>query len=96
MLYTRKFIDEDDVTLCTPDYSTEALINGQISCTDTNNDGSVCTFTCDPQYLLDGNATATCDSTKGWNSQMPKCDGEKQQLIEMILYIHFCTALQTF
>merc|ERR1712136_475882 len=49
-------------------------MGGEISCTDTNKDKSVCTFTCDAGFVIDGDARATCDVTKGWDNPMPKCD----------------------
>ena len=50
------------------------------SCTDSNNYGSVCTFTCNAGFGIVGSSTSTCDgdgssTTGSFNSTAPTCEG---------------------
>uniref|UniRef100_H2ZPL2 Sushi domain-containing protein n=1 Tax=Ciona savignyi TaxID=51511 RepID=H2ZPL2_CIOSA len=43
---------------CLPRYT--SLINGAVSCTNTNFYASECVFTCDQNYVMNGNSVLTC------------------------------------
>ena len=56
-----------------------APVNGGQSCTDGVNLQSVCTFTCDEGFVLDGRVTAQCfddrnaDNIGAWTALPPVC-----------------------
>ena len=60
-------------TTCIP--TNPSLIDGSVSCTDTNNVGSVCTFTCNDGFRVNGKTTLTC-TANGWSGAEPTCEGE--------------------
>ena len=75
------FIAEDfpcffSVLTCVPDYSTSTITNGDISCSDGNNYGSVCTFECDADYKIDGQSNVLECTEPGWDANAPVCQGE--------------------
>ena len=48
--------------------------NGHITCTRTNAFMSVCTFSCDDGFELDGNSTMICQSDGTWSQFLkPYC-----------------------
>ena len=49
--------------------------NGQISIPATTL-GSMATYSCDPGYTLDGNASRICGSDGQWSGSQPSCSGE--------------------
>ena len=49
--------------------------NGQISIPATML-GSMATYSCDPGYTLDGNASRICGSDGQWSGSQPSCNGE--------------------
>ena len=63
--------------VCPPPHSDPA--NGNVSCSDGNNEGSVCTFTCIENYSLVGSPASTClddgnlDLTGVWSTDAPSC-----------------------
>ncbi|XP_078495092.1 complement receptor type 1 [Ciona intestinalis] len=62
---------------CQPRY--DVLLNGQVSCTNQNAINSRCSFTCNPEYELVGEAILTCnddsdgDANGQWSSDAPSC-----------------------
>ena len=80
MVYTTKITFISAVT-CDP--TRTALTNGNVSCTNTNQFGSVCTFTCNSGYALSNNnlTKTTCnddgdnDAEGEWSSNPPQCLG---------------------
>jgi len=66
--------------VCTPPHSNPG--NGRVDCSDRNNVGSQCDFTCNANYALNGTAQSVCrDDGNGdgfgvWSSPAPKCDRE--------------------
>ena len=48
--------------------------NGEVTLTDTVFD-SVATYSCDPGYVLDGDATQTCLGSGLWSGSEPTCTG---------------------
>ncbi|KAK7496782.1 hypothetical protein BaRGS_00011991 [Batillaria attramentaria] len=57
---------------CSPRASSFA--NGQMSCTNSNMYGSVCSFSCNSGYRLVGSSTNTCTGNGQWSSNQPRCD----------------------
>ncbi|CAK8692977.1 unnamed protein product [Clavelina lepadiformis] len=55
------------------------LLNGDIRCSDSNDEGSICRFFCIDGYALDGASTATCldeiknDDQGEWSAPLPNC-----------------------
>lgn len=67
---------------CFPDYSSASsggISNGEVSCSDGDNSGSVCSFTCNDGYSLQGSQTVTCSNTwlydnfGPWDNSEPFC-----------------------
>jgi len=53
-------------------------LNGQVECTDSNNYGSVCRFTCNIGYELDvaepaNGAQRRCGADLTWSDEQPSC-----------------------
>ena len=46
--------------------------DGHGECSDSENYGSECRFSCDAGYELKGSASVLCDA-KGWNASTPRC-----------------------
>ena len=65
--------------VCSPNYQDEGFENGFVVCTDTVNPGSVCTFTCLPDYQIVGMNELICDETAQrvaqWSEEPPTCQG---------------------
>ena len=64
--------------------------DGSVNCTNGNNFGSVCTFTCSSGYSLVGSSTSTCGGdgssvTGAFDQAAPTCTGKRH--INTILYI---------
>uniref|UniRef100_H2Z6L6 Sushi domain-containing protein n=1 Tax=Ciona savignyi TaxID=51511 RepID=H2Z6L6_CIOSA len=81
---------------CSPELDQPA--NGNIICSDRNNEGSVCSFSCDDDYVLVGEAERTCmanvNSARGtWdNSPSPVCERKRCAIIpDVINGFHSCT-----
>ena len=55
------------------------LVNGEVICSDANNEGSSCFFTCGPNFVLSGTSVLTClddgngDFLGAWLSLPPRC-----------------------
>ena len=52
--------------------------NGQVDCgsglVNMGLEGDICTFSCDPGYMLQGSVTSgTCENTGNWNGGLPSC-----------------------
>ncbi|XP_076818199.1 P-selectin-like [Clavelina lepadiformis] len=47
--------------------------NGDVVCSDRNNIGSVCDFTCNEGYYLSGNDATTCGGNGEWDNRPPFC-----------------------
>ena len=84
--------------ICTPDYSAEEIMNGEISCTDGTNYASSCTFTCDEYFELNGGEVLKCTGSEengGWDNSKPTCDGNLRSYPEFYIfditrnYFHF-------
>nr|XP_002125315.1 P-selectin [Ciona intestinalis] len=62
---------------CRPPYTNPT--NGRVGCSDRNNEGSICEFSCDVGYAMIGAAVSTCiddadnDEFGIWNSPAPIC-----------------------
>ena len=56
--------------------------HGNVSCTNSSNAGSVCTFSCDEGYeLTEGTTTRTCEESTAskkydWSGSKAKCEGD--------------------
>lgn len=48
--------------------------NGQISCTKSNRFASVCRFTCDEGFRLNGKKKSNCRASGTWKKPFPTCD----------------------
>lgn len=67
-----------DAITCTSDLSGTVVPNGEVTCDDSTNYGSVCTFTCGEGFELIGNSALTCTGevvNAGWNGIVPTCEG---------------------
>ena len=72
------------ISAITCDPSRTAPTNGNVSCTNTNQFGSVCTYTCNSGYALSNNSltNTTCnddgdnDADGEWSSNPPECIGK--------------------
>uniref|UniRef100_H2ZCL8 Uncharacterized protein n=1 Tax=Ciona savignyi TaxID=51511 RepID=H2ZCL8_CIOSA len=60
-----------EVMQCSPIQTDPA--HGHVTCTDTNNVGSECTFTCDAGYHLTGQNKTTCGTNTLWSNDPPVC-----------------------
>lgn len=63
--------------------------NGKVTCTDDNNIGSACSFTCDEGFTLFPEGAIFCelsaDSNAGkWSADTPTCTGKYNRL-----YLHY-------
>ncbi|KAM9444545.1 E-selectin isoform 2-T2 [Clarias gariepinus] len=59
-------------------------VNGRVSCTDkTLSTGSICSFTCDEGFSLEGALSIECTGTGEWSTDLPSCTAVQ------------CPALQT-
>jgi len=52
--------------------------NGQVDCgsgfVNVALEGNICTFSCDPGYVLQGSVTSgTCENTGSWSKRQPSC-----------------------
>nr|CAB3266741.1 sushi, von Willebrand factor type A, EGF and pentraxin domain-containing protein 1-like [Phallusia mammillata] len=50
-----------------------SLSHGSISCGDGQNFESVCRYSCDTGYILDGSSTTVCNHDQTWGSPPPTC-----------------------
>jgi len=56
--------------------------NGRVDCSNRNNEGSQCDFTCNANYALNGSSQSVClddgngDGFGAWSNPAPKCDRE--------------------
>lgn len=66
------------------------MYNGQITCTRTNSFMSVCTFSCDDGFELDGNSTMICQSDGTWSQLLkPYCRRKFENSLRLIPFNHF-------
>jgi len=66
--------------VCTPPHNNPT--SGSVDCSDSNNEGSRCDFTCNVNYALNGSSQSVCrddgngDGFGAWSNPAPKCDRE--------------------
>ncbi|KAJ8050995.1 CUB and sushi domain-containing protein 3 [Holothuria leucospilota] len=71
--FKREFGDPETKELsvkCEPEATNPA--HGSVSCTDGNNDESVCYYSCGPGYQLSGPSSRSCDG-QTWSGDEPEC-----------------------
>jgi len=59
------------VTSCKPEH--KQMFNGRVVCSDSNNRGSVCKFTCRYGFRRIGKFSLTCLDTNKWSGKPPYC-----------------------
>lgn len=56
--------------------------NGMTQVNDGYTYGNDITFTCNENYVLEGNLLATCQSNGKWSKSVPKCLGKSQGITQ--------------
>nr|XP_009858194.1 P-selectin-like [Ciona intestinalis] len=64
-----------DDNFCLPEMSAPAF--GAMNCSETNQLGSMCTFTCESGYYVAGSPSVTCGENELWSSPPPSCQRVK-------------------
>ncbi|XP_078483472.1 uncharacterized protein LOC104265569 [Ciona intestinalis] len=64
-----------DEVLCRPEMVAPTF--GSMDCSETNQLGSMCTFTCESGYYVAGSPTVTCGDNELWSSPPPSCQRVK-------------------
>nr|XP_002129893.1 P-selectin-like isoform X1 [Ciona intestinalis]XP_026692609.1 P-selectin-like isoform X2 [Ciona intestinalis] len=60
-----------DNATCVPSHTNPR--NGRVSCTNTNEVGSSCSFDCNTGYRLIGSPTSVCQDDQTWDRSAPEC-----------------------
>uniref|UniRef100_H2Z344 Sushi domain-containing protein n=1 Tax=Ciona savignyi TaxID=51511 RepID=H2Z344_CIOSA len=56
---------------CSPPHSNPRF--GEVTCSKSNEIGSLCSFKCDDGYVMSGASTSTCGENGAWSSPAPSC-----------------------
>ena len=80
---------------CSPVYTNSTITDGSVVCNDTNNYNSVCLFSCEDGFKVNGSSNLTCTKS-GWSGSEPTCASKYNVNVNKSLYVMFGSQFPCF